>query len=156
MAGMDGKAPLLLASVLFAVGAAGLVFTSAERADWGPFRGHERPPRVVVYDAGRPFAEPPALEEFRSAPVVATLEAEQEILAADPQLPPPGTADPEPTPAPIPPLRVHGISSDSGVSAAVATATPPPIVIGGVAADDAEGTATPAPEPTPEGEPPAE
>jgi hypothetical protein len=143
MALVDGKAPLLLASLLFAVGSAGLLLTSAERADWGPFQPHEPPPKTVAYVGGRELLEPPPLHELRAAPELPLVAAEPELLVTAPapvEDPPPVD---EPTPTPVPPLRVFGISSDSGVSAAAATQTPPPVVIGGVAADDGEATETP-------------
>jgi hypothetical protein len=138
---MDGKLPLLLASVLFAVGATGLLLTSAERADWGPFESHETPRGAIVYDAGRPFVEPPSLQELRTPPEQPFVASEQQALVAAPESTT-APATPEPTATPVPPLRVFGISSDTGVSAAAATVTPPPIVIGGVAADDGEATET--------------
>ncbi len=145
---MAGKAPLLLASLLFLVGMVGLGLTSAERAQWGPFQPPERPQRVIVVDASGPFLPPPALAGLVT-PQETELAAAPQLLVAAPE----ATAEPtpEPTATPIPPLRVHGISADdAGVSAAGATPTPPPIRIGGIAADDAEATETPEPTETPE------
>jgi hypothetical protein len=149
---MAGKAPLLLAMVLFIVGAAGLALTSAERAEWGPFepRG-PRPPeqRVVIVDMSRPLMDPPALVALssNSESIVAAEEAPYPFPSAEDQ----PTA--EPTPTPLPPLRIFGISSDDGgVSAAAQTpAPPPPIRIIGIATDEqapeaTEPAATPAPE----------
>ncbi len=135
---MAGKAPLLLASVLFAVGAGGLVLSSAERASWGPFepRNPQPPARVVIVDAGHPLVNPPSLAELANPPVEALeAAAPQLILAAPTRVPP--TPQPTATPTPIPPLRVFGISADDGgVSAAAASETPPPVRIVNVASDD--------------------
>ena len=156
IADMRGKAPLLLASVLFSIGALGLVLTSAERADWGPFQPGPAPQKVVVFNAGHAPVEPPALAElFASGETLAA--TGEPVLAAAPELP----ASPEPadpTPTPIPPLRVFGISADdAGVSAAAVTPSPVPIRIGGIASDDEppQDTATPAATETPSPEPTA-
>lgn len=142
---MSGKAPLLLATLFFSIGAAGLALTSAERASWGPFepRGPQADQRVVIVDLGPSNLEPPELAQLLIPPPVELSAAEPElIVAAQPTLPP------EPTPTPVPPLRVFGISSDSGgVSAAAATETPPPLRIMNVASDD-ESTETPEAEAT--------
>ncbi len=133
---MAGKAPLLLASVLFAVGAVGLALTSAEQASWGPFRPPVTQPeqRVIIVNAGAPYVEVPALLELLMPPPTALAAAEPEtpVYAAVSQ------SAPEATATPIPPLRVFGISADDGgVSAAAATpATPPPLRIVNVASDD--------------------
>ena len=147
---MDGKAPLLAASVLFAVGAVGLLLTGAERGEWGPFQAHQAPPAVVVSNAGTRFVDPPALEELLTLPATTVAPEQPHLFVAAPvvtESPPP----PEPTATPVPSLRVFGISSDSGVSAAEVSPTPRPIMLGGIAADDGEateepeGTETPAP-----------
>ena len=158
---MAGKAPLLLASVLFAVGAVGLLLTSAERAEWGPFEAQRQAPpapsEVLVYNANLQFVDPAELEGLLVVPTAAAAPREPErfVLAAE-------TPEPEPTPTPIPPLWVFGISSDDGgVSAAAVTPTPPPIRIVNVAGGDDEETPTPdaetaeepTAEPTPEGAP---
>ena len=150
---MAGKAPLLLASVLFAVGAVGLLLTSAERAEWGPFEAHRQAPpapsEVLVYNANLQFVDPAQLEGLLAVPTAAAAPREPErfVLAAE-------TPEPEPTPTPIPPLWVFGISSDDGgVSAAAVTPTPPPIRIVNVAGGADEETATPEAEPTDEATP---
>jgi hypothetical protein len=132
---MAGKAPLLLATVLFVVGAVGLLLTSAERASWGPFKAPQQPgQKVVVVDLAQPFAGPPALTELLTS-VEPSLEAEspQALVQA-----PLATPEPQsPTPTPIPPLRIFGISADDGgVAAAAATPSPPPpIRVVGIAVD---------------------
>lgn len=151
---MAGKAPLLLASVLFAVGAVGLALTSAEQASWGPFRPPVTQPeqRVIIVDAGTSNVEVPALLELLMPPptALAATEPETPVYAAVSQY------APEVTATPVPPLRVFGISADDGgVSAAAATpATPPPLRIVNVASDDsAEPAETATETPTPESEP---
>ncbi|MGE3074569.1 MAG: hypothetical protein AB7N24_00455 [Dehalococcoidia bacterium] len=136
---MSGKAPLLLATLFFSVGAVGLALTSAERASWGPFepRGPQPDQRVVVVDMSPAKTLPPELAQIVIPVPVELSAAEPEALVAEAP-----TTAPEPTPTPIPPLRVYGISSDSGVSAAAASETPPPIRIVNVASDDEE-TETP-------------
>lgn len=149
---MAGKAPLLLAMVLFVVGAAGLALTRAEQANWGPFQPHSRAPggteAIAVREYGPLPPAPPALTELLSnVPAVQRSEpttgrAPQEVAVA-----PSATEEPaaeEPTPTPIPPIRVFGISADDGgASAASLSPTPPPSIrIGGIAFDDTEpGTA---------------
>lgn len=62
IARMTGKAPLLLASFLFGVGVTGLVITTAERAEWGPFQPQTRTPapqEVVVVQVGPEITPPP-------------------------------------------------------------------------------------------------
>ena len=151
---MAGTAPLLLASVLFAVGAGGLVLSSAERASWGPFEPRNPQPlaRVVIVDAGHPLVNPPSLAELANPPVEALeAAAPQLILAAPTRVPP--TPQPTATPTPIPPLRVFGISADDGgVSAAAASETPPPVRIVNVASDDESAeTSSETETPTPDG-----
>jgi hypothetical protein len=153
--GMAGKAPLLLASVLFAVGAVGLALTSADQASWGPFE--PRPPqaeqRVIIVDVGGPAPEIPSLVDLLlpppTAPAVAEPETAPQASAAQPA--------PQPTATPVPPLKIFGISSDDGgVSAAAATpATPPPLRIVNVASDD-DGEPGAAETPAPEASPAAE
>jgi hypothetical protein len=148
IARMTGKAPLLLASFLFGVGVTGLVITTAERAEWGPFQPRSRTPeaRVVVVDVRPEITPPPLLELFTSYPgeVAAETAAQVQAPASEP-------AAPEPTPTPVPPLRVYGIASDdAGVSAAGATPIPPPPIRIGNIASDAEPEPTPDESPTPE------
>jgi hypothetical protein len=145
---MAGKTPLLLATVFFSIGALGLVLTSAERADWGPFQPGPQPQRLVLVE-GRPYIEPPSLAELMTAPVTAV--ADEPLFVAAPQSAAPETS-PEPTPTPVAPLRVFGISADdAGVSvAAVTPPTPPPITIGGIASDDEPSAGTPEPTETPQ------
>ena len=140
---MAGKAPLLLAMVLFGVGAVGLGLTSAERASWGPFQPRSSPipkTEVLVFDARGATPEPPPLHELTTPlaseeAAAAVAEEPAELYLALPE-PTEAPVAPEPTPTPIPPLRVYGISSDDGgVSAAAATHTPPPIRIGGISFD---------------------
>lgn len=142
IARMTGRAPLLLAALLFGAGVTGLAITTAERADWGPFQPRSQAPeaRVVVVDVRPEITPPPLPELFTSSPADVPAET-----AAQVQAPAPEPAAPEPTPTPVPPLRVYGIASDdAGVSAAGTTATPPPpIRIINIAADEA-------PQPTPE------
>ena len=131
---MAGKTPLLLATVLFFVGAAGLALTSAERASWGPFepRGQRAPEqRVVVLDVGRPWVEPPSLVELITAvePETAVASEGPDLLVYAPQPAPEPNPVPEAvaTPEPIPPITVWGIATDDGgVSAAEVSPTPPP------------------------------
>jgi len=170
---MAGKAPLLLAMVLFVVGAAGLGLSSAERASWGPFQ----PPNpglaeqnVVIAGGGRVMLEPPSLVELLEPFETAIASAEPELEATTAAPPAPLQAAVEPTATPVAPLKIFGISADDGgVSAAGTTPeAPPPIRIGGISYDDdvvsdsptdsvveAEPTAEPEPpaEPTPEKEP---
>ncbi|MBE0611380.1 MAG: hypothetical protein IH609_18505, partial [Dehalococcoidia bacterium] len=70
---MTGKAPLLLASFLFGVGVTGLVITTAERAEWGPFQPQTRvpEPRVVVLQVGAEITPPPLLELMNGIPASA-------------------------------------------------------------------------------------
>lgn len=148
MPSMAGKAPLLLAMVLFSVGAAGLALTSAERAQWGPFepRAAVSTGQVVVYVPSGTAFVPPSLEDlFTSAVEAAPAPEEPTALLARA----PAEAVPEEPVAPAPtPLRVFGISADGGdVSAAATTPTPPPLRGMSLAADDA-----PAPEATTEPE----
>jgi len=147
---MAGKAPLLLASVLFTVGAVGLALTSAERAEWGPFEPHVQVPaeqHAVILVADVPFVDPTPLESLLATPiegpVIEQAEAPALVLAE---------VEPEPeveaagTPALVP-LRVFGLSSDTGgVAAAPAT---PPLRAVNVAADDAEPGAGEPPGPGP-------
>lgn len=157
---MAGKAPLLLAMVLFAIGASGLALTSAERSSWGPFqpRGQATPEQlVVVVDVSTPYAVPSLDELFASQPAHAI-----ESFTAPETDSPAATEAAEPTPTPSPPLRVYGISADDGgVAAAAVSETPPPIRLVNVATDDEPGaaetpeataspevTATPSPEVT--------
>lgn len=128
---MAGKAPLLLATVLFAIGVSGLALSSAERAHWGPFEPGSTPAvqQVRIVDSGAPFAVPPLDELFTSR--VETAVSSEPAPAAPAA---PSAVAPVPT---IPPLRVYGISSDDGgVSAAAAAPTPPPLTIVNVANDD--------------------
>lgn len=143
---MAGKTPLVLASVLFLVGVAGLALTSVREAKWGPFQpqNHPRTPDASAGDdllvSG--FAPPLAEGLFSSADApTATSPAELASAHAPTEAPPP----PEPTPTPIPPLRVFGISADdAGANAASLSPTPPPpIRIGGVSYDDGVEAATP-------------
>ncbi len=111
----------------------------------------------------RVAAEPPPLNELLAPPTVEpTISEATAVLAQPPQqyvaVPEQATeepATPEPTPTPIPPLRVYGISSDDGgVSAAAATPPPPPpIRIGGISFDDAPSTETVTAEPSAEATP---
>ncbi|MCZ7577957.1 MAG: hypothetical protein M5U18_13235 [Dehalococcoidia bacterium] len=127
---MTGKAPLLLASFLFGVGVTGLVITTAERAEWGPFQPQTRTPapqEVVVVQVGPEITPPPLLELMNGIPESAlAVDTSAQVQAPAPAAtaaPPP----PEPTPTPVSPLRVYGIASDdAGVSAAGTTPTPPP------------------------------
>lgn len=127
---MAGKAPLLLAMVLFAIGVSGLALSSAERAHWGPFEPGSTPAaqQVRVVDSGTPFVVP-ALDELFTSRV-------ETAIASEPAPSPTSEAVAPPAPT-IPPLRVYGISSDDGgVSAAAAAPTPPPVTIVNVANDD--------------------
>lgn len=152
---MAGKAPLLLAAFLFAIGLSGLLAIDfADRAQWGPFRPGVQPPaphRVIVIDVATPFT-PPALEAlFTSAP-----ERSAQALAAEPApAPEPAAAGtPAPTPTPIPPIRIHGVAAEDGVSAAGATPTPPPpirIINIAVGEEPSPTPEDPAPEATPGG-----
>jgi len=125
---MAGKAPLLLATVLFAIGVSGLALSSAERAHWGPFEPGSTPAvqQVRIVDSGTPFAVPP-LDELFTSHVETAVSSE----------PAPAAPSAPAAVATIPPLRVYGISSDDGgVSAAAAAPTPPPVTIVNVANDD--------------------
>jgi hypothetical protein len=161
---MAGKAPLLLAMVLFVVGAFGLGLTSVERASFGSFQPRSNPltkTEVLVFDAGVLPATPPSLNELITPPLATesamTLVADpvENYVAVPRATEAPGEPAPEATPTPLPPLRVFGISSDDGgVSAAAATpATPPPIRIGGISFDEEPSTETPTPTPEPEATP---
>lgn len=135
---MAGKTPLLLAVVLFAIGASGLALTSADRASWGPFEPRtapERTPRIIVIDVGTPFAVPALENLLMGVPETAT-SAEPPQLAYAPE--PSQAPEPIATPTPIPPLRVFGISSDDGgVFAAAVTPTPlTPLRVANVASGD--------------------
>ena len=143
---MAGKAPLLLAMVLFIVGAAGLALTSARQAEWGPFQPHSRTPQmpkpVAVRGSSAAPDVPPALTDLLSnVPDIQPTAAPGRMVSAAST--PEATDEPEPpapTPTPIPPIRVHGISADdAGASAASLSPTPPPpIFIGGISFDDGE------------------
>lgn len=126
---MAGKAPLLLAMVLFVIGVSGLALSSAERAQWGPFEASApvAAAQLRVVDSGTPYAAPSLDELFTTQLPTAIADAPApQPTAAE-------TAAPEPT---LVPLRVYGISSDDGgVSAAAAVATPPPVTIVNVATD---------------------
>jgi hypothetical protein len=145
IARMTGRAPLLLAAVLFGAGVTGLAISTAERTEWGPFqpRSQAPVPRVVVVDVGPEITPPPLHELFTGYPSGVAAET-----AAQVQAPAPAGETPEPEPTPVPPLRVYGIASDdASVSAAGATPTPPPPVrIINIAADVE-------PAPTPEATP---
>ena len=142
---MAGKAPLLLAMVLFAIGVSGLALSSAERAQWGPFEG---PPPATqqarVIDTGTPFTVP-ALDTLLTSYI--------EPVAHEEPAAPALVAEPEPSPT-LTPLRIFGLSGDdAGVSAAAAYPTPPPLKIVNVASDTdetPEATETPEGTPTPE------
>jgi len=149
MPSMAGKAPLLLAMVLFSVGVAGLALTSAERAKWGPFepRAAISSGQAVVYvPVGTAFVPPSLNDLFTSSVEAAPAPEEPTALLA--QAPAEAVAD-EPAAPALTPLRVFGISADGGdVSAAAATPAPKPLRGIGVAADDApapEATETPSP-----------
>lgn len=135
---MAGKAPLLLAMVLFAIGVSGLALSSAERARWGPFEPGSTPAtqQVRVTDSGTPYTVPGLDELFTSRveTAVADVPAPESVA----------TTSAAPTAAPmLPPLRVYGISGDdAGVSAAAVQPTPPPVTVIDVATD-ADPTATP-------------
>lgn len=133
IARMTGKAPLLLASFLFGIGVTGLMITTAERAEWGPFQPQTRTPepRVVVVQVGPEITPPPLLELMNGGAIA--VDASAQVQAPPVEAP----APPEPTPTPVPPLRVYGIASDdAGVSAAGNTpAPPPPIRVINVASD---------------------
>ena len=144
MRGMAGKAPLLLAAFLFGIGASGLLILSfADRAAWGPFRPTvqpQPPQRVIVIDVGAPVTAP-SLEGLLAGGAGSAAES----LAAEPAqvLPAGGDAgaasQPSATPTPVPPIRIHGVAAEDGVSAAGATPTPPPPVrIVNVAAGEGE------------------
>jgi len=164
---MAGKAPLLLAMVLFVVGAFGLGLTSVERASFGSFQPRSKPlttTEILVFDARAHTVTPPSLYELITPPTAnelptAVRAAPVENYVAVPQATEaPEEPAAEATPTPLPPLRVFGISSDDGgVSAAAATpAPPPPVRIGGISFDEETSTETPAPESTaPEAEPEA-
>lgn len=156
---MAGKAPLLMALVLFAIGVSGLALTSAERASWGPFEpgAPAATQQVQLIDTGTPFTAPSLDELFTSRIETAIAAEPAPELVAD-------IATPEPTATALPPLKVYGLSADDGgVSAAGVSPTPPPVRIVNVSHDDTTDaddgdeedvaigeiglTATPAPEP---------
>jgi hypothetical protein len=143
IARMAGKTPLLLASFLFGVGVTGLVISTAERAEWGPFQPRTRTPepRVVAVQVGPEITPPPLLELMNGIPDSALgVDTSAQVQAPPPTAPPP----PEPTPTPVPPLRVYGIASDdAGVSAAGTSPTPPPPLRAINIASDAEPETTP-------------
>src|SRR6187397_1141595 len=91
---MAGKAPLLLASVLFIVGAVGLALTSAERAEWGPFEPHVQvapEQHFVISAADVAFVDPTPLEGLLAVavqPPAVEQPAAVALVLADP--------DPEP------------------------------------------------------------
>lgn len=153
MQGMAGKASLLLAAFLFGIGSSGLLLLSmSDRSAWGPFRPQVQSPpqRVIVIDVGTPFTPPPLTELFAGA-----IEGSVQALSAEPAAAggPPTASTGEPTPTPIPPLRIYGVAADDGVSAAGATPTPAPLRIVNVAVGEGETPgaedATPAAEATP-------
>ena len=152
---MAGKAPLLLAMVLFFVGAAGLGLTSAERASWGPF---EPPParlaeqRVVVVEGTGELLAPPSLAELSQPFETAIASEEPAFVAVAPTEAAPQQAVEEPAATPIPPLRIFGISADDG-GVSAAAATPVPIRIGGISFDDVEAAQSDVPGSTVELEP---
>lgn len=148
---MAGKTPLLLAVVLFAIGASGLALTSADRVSWRPFEPRTQPEfaqRVIVIDMETPFVAPVLADLLLGVPETATADEPPQFVYA-----PQATQTPEPiaTPTAIPPLRVFGISSDDGgVSAAAVTPVPPPpLRVANVASDEDE---SPEPAETPEPE----
>lgn len=137
------RAPLVLASLLFGAGVAGLLFSTNTGPEWGPFqpRNSSSPQqRVILVQVGPEITPPPLHELFAGEPAF-----EQHVAAQVQELPevPPAATPPEPTT----PLQQH----DAAVSAAAATATPPPpLLIPGLAIDGSDET--PAPESTPAGE----
>lgn len=150
IAAMTGKAPLLLASFLFGVGATGLVITTAERAEWGPFQPQTGGPaaeRVVLVDGGAPMTVPPLFELFPTLPQLeaqppAMVEAQGEPAAPLAVLEPaaPAPAEPAgpaphaaPVSVPITPARAVEIpvAEPPDVSAAGDTPVaplPPPVI----------------------------
>lgn len=148
---MAGKTPLLLAVVLFAIGASGLALTSADRASWGPWEPRSQPAlaqRVIVVDAGTPFVAPSLDGLLMGIPETAIPNAAPQFAYA-----PEPEETPEPTPT-LAPLRVFGISADDGgVSAAAVTpAPPPPLRAVNVASDDGSAEPMETPEATVEPE----
>ena len=92
IARMTGKAPLLLASFLFAVGVTGLVITTAERVEWGPFQPQTRTPepRVVVVQVGPEITPPPLLELLTGIPDGAlAVDTSAQVQAPTADAPPP-------------------------------------------------------------------
>lgn len=142
IARMTGRAPLLLAAVLFGAGVTGLAISTAERTEWGPFqpRSQAPVPRVVVVDVRPEITPPPLLELLTGYPAEVAVETAAQVQAPAPA---PASESAEAEPTPVPPLRVYGIASnDAGVSAAGATATPPPpIRIINIASDVEPGPA---------------
>jgi len=153
---MAGKASLLLAALLFGMGAVGLALTAGETTRWGPFDA----PEASVARQPLPPAEgpvlsavaiPPTLQELAPEPFAAVTapvtlverNAVADFVATEPPAPAPAPAEAPatPTPEPRPPLLVHGVASDSA-SAGAAGATPRPLFFGMIGRDTDE---TPAP-----------
>lgn len=154
---MAGKASLLLAAVLFGMGATGLILTAGETTHFGPFQPAVAPPQtlpnveraplfaqaVIILAPDGGLSIPVAVAERQPTPTRTA------VLAAS-------TAPPAATPTPLPPLIVGGIASDDG-GVQAAAATPPPIrfiMVAGDGTDDpaATPTETPAPGPATAGE----
>jgi hypothetical protein len=139
------RAPLVLASLLFGAGVAGLLFSTNTGPEWGPFqpRNSSSPhQRVILVQVGPEITPPPLHGLFTSA----TEPAFAQYVAAQVQAPPD-----EPSAAALPATATPVQQHDAAVSAAGATATPPPpLLIPGLAIDGSDET--PALESTPAGE----
>lgn len=164
---MAGKAPLLLAVVLFSIGTIGLALSSAERASWGPFQPPRRAAvqeRAAVPKSGAIFAEPPSLSELLTPQETALAAEEPQALVATPWRPatPAPAETPEPEANETPPVTVVDVAADGdGVSAATAAPPPvPPVHIANVASGDSDDSSGqppmfPGQQPAPNGPPTA-
>jgi hypothetical protein len=146
MGPMAGKASLLLAAVLFGMGATGLILTAEETTPWGPFEPSVAPEQTLPNVESAPL--------FAQAIIVLPPDGGLSVPAAVADPPPvtraavlaETTAPPPATPTPRPPLVLGGIASDDG-GVQAAGATPRPIrfiMVAGDGTDDSP-TATPTP-----------
>ena len=135
------RAPLVLASLLFGAGTTGLLISTTTGPQWGPFQPRNTPSpyqRVILVQVGAGITPPPLHELFTSTTGL-PLES-----VAGARLQAPGTEGPETAPPPASTPAPLDNAGDAAVSAAGATATPPPpLRIYGIAFDDGEAEATP-------------
>jgi hypothetical protein len=154
---MAGKAPLLVAALLFLLGIAGLVGTmrsttdpAARRSD-GELLVGERLAVAIGPATPTTPAEPTAEEPASPVPAVRESPAAVQRVSPPPVITPEpeaATATVEPTPTPFTGAIAAGLASDSAGATPVAGPRPP-LFLGMVGRDAEEPTETPTPTTTP-------